>query len=119
MSCAELLREVESVGAKVRAVGDTLEVAPASALSPSLVERLRRHKPELLAMLSREVFPPTNALERARERWGPDVRIIPAVTAPTGISARLAFEQSESLRRWNTQVYADAAARRSKDGGAA
>lgn len=51
---ADLIRRVEELGARISAHEDGvhLRIAPASALSPELLEDLRRHKAEVLQCLA-------------------------------------------------------------------
>jgi TubC N-terminal docking domain len=46
-----LLMELTGLGVEVQANGDGLRFRPRSALTPDLVERLKTHKPEILAIL--------------------------------------------------------------------
>jgi len=57
MSAAELLADLTQLGVEVVAHEDRLRFRPRSALTPGLVERLRTHKEELLAILRPTVFP--------------------------------------------------------------
>ena len=52
MTATELLADLDRRGVRLEARGDRLRYAPRSALTPELVERLRSHKTELLAVLS-------------------------------------------------------------------
>lgn len=57
---ADLLRRVEALGARVKVDedGEHLRVAPATVLPPELLDELREHKRELLALLvSRPTWP--------------------------------------------------------------
>jgi TubC N-terminal docking domain len=47
----EILSELASRGVTVRVVGDMLKLKPADALDSALLERVRVHKPEILAAL--------------------------------------------------------------------
>lgn len=50
-SAAALLTALVRRGIELQARGDRLRYRPRSALTPGLVERIRAHKPELLALL--------------------------------------------------------------------
>lgn len=53
MTAAALLAELRALGATVAADGDRLAIdAPAGALTPALLARLRAHKPLILATLA-------------------------------------------------------------------
>ncbi|NOT02350.1 MAG: hypothetical protein HOP29_17220 [Phycisphaerales bacterium] len=59
----QLLQDLQRRGVTVRAVGDRIGFKPADAVPPELVERMRRHKTELLAMLrGRNRRPPVGPL---------------------------------------------------------
>jgi hypothetical protein len=49
----EILSELDARGITVRAVEGAIKLKPAGALDPDLLERVRVHKPEILAALSR------------------------------------------------------------------
>lgn len=51
MTAAELLDDLNRLGIEVAVHGYRLRYRPRSAVTPKLVERLRAHKPELLALL--------------------------------------------------------------------
>ncbi len=51
-SSIELLAELERRGIEMRANGDRLQFRPVAALTPDLTERLKAHKPGLLAILA-------------------------------------------------------------------
>jgi len=58
VTAADLLRDLEARGVILEARGDRLRVtAPLGALSPDVVEALRRHKAELLALVAGEPRP--------------------------------------------------------------
>lgn len=92
MTAAELLAEVRALGVELRAASDGSRILyhPRDALTPEWVERLRQHKPEVLALLSeveaevawrvaamRPQVPPRGAIGRLVAR--PDA---PSVDAP-------------------------------------
>ncbi|GIW96963.1 MAG: hypothetical protein KatS3mg111_0296 [Pirellulaceae bacterium] len=52
MGAAGLLTELRKRGVKLVPVGDRLRFAPKDALTPDLVEALRAHKAEMLALLA-------------------------------------------------------------------
>ena len=55
MSARKLLAEIRLSGVKLWAEGDSLHYAgPKEAFTPELVGRMRRHKPELVKLLSWE-----------------------------------------------------------------
>jgi len=52
MSVWALLEELNHLGVELQAVGDTLEYeGPEEAITPELLDRLRRHKTELVRLL--------------------------------------------------------------------
>jgi len=51
MSTAELLLDLGRVGIRLEADGERLRYCPRSALTPDLLDRLKAHKAELLALL--------------------------------------------------------------------
>lgn len=53
VSARELIEEAERQGARFRIVGDRLEAAPKSALSPALVSEIGKQNAEVLAELHR------------------------------------------------------------------
>ena len=59
MSPVDLLAELRRRGVRLSVHGDKLRyVAPKGALTPDLLEAMRRHKPDLLRLLSRPPIPP-------------------------------------------------------------
>lgn len=48
---SEILAEIEAVGAVAYRRGDEVRMRPARAITPALLDRVRRHKRELLAVL--------------------------------------------------------------------
>ena len=55
MNALELLAELDRLGVAVALAGDKIRLgAPAGVVPPDLLETLRRHKPELVAMLKRK-----------------------------------------------------------------
>lgn len=55
-SAAQILAEIRAVGAVAYRRGDEVRMRPARAITPALLDRVRRHKRELLAVLP--VAPP-------------------------------------------------------------
>ncbi len=53
MNLTPLLADVARLGIRLEARGDALRFHPRSAVTPELAERLKAHKAELLALLSR------------------------------------------------------------------
>ena len=51
MSAAELLLDLGRLGIRLEAHGERLRYCPRSALTPDLLDRLKAHKAELLALL--------------------------------------------------------------------
>lgn len=51
MNAAELLLDLGRLGIRLEAHGDRLRYSPRSALTPDLLDRLKSHKAELLALL--------------------------------------------------------------------
>jgi TubC N-terminal docking domain len=58
MSPAALLVELDRQGFTLAVEGDGIRVTPASRLTVELRDRIRRHKPDLLLLLSPEVKAP-------------------------------------------------------------
>jgi hypothetical protein len=52
VTAADLVETLRARGVVVRAVGDRLRLRPASAVSADEVEALKRHKPEILRLLT-------------------------------------------------------------------
>lgn len=51
MTLPQLLAELARLGVRLEADGERLRYAPRAALTPELAERLREHKPAVLAYL--------------------------------------------------------------------
>lgn len=51
MTSHELLADLERLGITIEARGDRLRYSPISAVTPELIDRLKSHKAELLAMM--------------------------------------------------------------------
>lgn len=58
MSARELLLDLDRLGIRLEAEGERLRFHPRSALTTDLLDRLKAHKAELLAMLHPEPSPP-------------------------------------------------------------
>ena len=54
MRAAQLMADLTRLGIRLEAHGDRLRYSPRSAVTPELVDRMKAHKPELLAMLQPE-----------------------------------------------------------------
>ncbi|MEX0642334.1 MAG: hypothetical protein WD468_06520 [Pirellulales bacterium] len=52
MSAFQLLAELGRLGVRLKVDGDRLRFSPQSAVTPELVERLKTHKAELIALVS-------------------------------------------------------------------
>lgn len=69
MSARTLIAELRLSGVELRAEGDRLRYAgPEGAVTPGLVERMRRHKPELMKLLNAERNAERRKLEAANRR---------------------------------------------------
>ena len=64
-----VLADLTRRGIQVVADGDRLRYRPQSAMTPELAARVRRHKPELLALLGDAGFAPTIAPEDLPPDW--------------------------------------------------
>ena len=56
LTAAELIDELQTQGIEVEARRDRLLLRPASSMTPELVERLRRNKPDMLRLLADRDF---------------------------------------------------------------
>lgn len=74
-----LLVELWRTGVTVEAHGDRLRYSPAEKMTPELVERLREHKPAILATLTRKLLPEAKALDMPAA-----VEAAPLSATPTG-----------------------------------
>lgn len=54
MGAFDLIRELRGAGVIVRAEGGTLDISPADRLTDEVIEALKWHKPEILALLKKE-----------------------------------------------------------------
>jgi len=63
-SLQELIEAVHASGATIRIEGSDLKIKPAGVLPPELKARLREHKPDLLAFLSRQ-----SVMSDAQDSW--------------------------------------------------
>lgn len=54
MTAEEVLEKLRVLDVSLEVAGDKLRLSPPEAISPDLLEAIRAHKPELLALLSRE-----------------------------------------------------------------
>jgi len=54
VNAAELITDLARLRIRIEAHGDRLRYSPRSAVTPDLAERMKAHKPELLAMLQPE-----------------------------------------------------------------
>ena len=104
MSAAgELLQELRTRGASVRVDGDKLRIAPASAVDPELLERLRSAKPAMLALL--RAAPPDLALSaRGRDALGGG----PKPAAPAPATRPLVAAPPEERGKWLRGFFEDA-----------
>ena len=57
MNAPQLLTDLTRLGIQLEAHGDGLRYSPRSAVTPYLVERIKTHKPALLAILRYEAHP--------------------------------------------------------------
>ncbi len=74
MSAAELLVELGPQGFTLTPAGDGIRVTPAGRLTAELRDRIRRHRPELLLLLSplspAPAGPEVTRADLSPERWG-------------------------------------------------
>lgn len=75
MTAETLLAEVRALGLELRPDGADLVVRPRGRLTAELREELRRHKPELLALLA-PTWPP-ECLESVQRFGRPHARLFP------------------------------------------
>jgi hypothetical protein len=61
MTAAFVLRELRQRGLNIRAVGSNLRLTPSNLATPDIIERVRYHKAELLAVLG-----PENAVQTGK-----------------------------------------------------
>jgi len=85
MNALELMTDLTARGIQLEAHSDRLRYSPRLALTPSLTERMKTHKPELLAILAAE--------ERQRERQ----RFLDGMDEPTR-AAFLWFDRTSSIK---------------------
>lgn len=69
-SAAALLAELTGRGIELKARGERLRYRPRSALTPELAERVKAHKPALLALLQQDRPPETPLSGRDRAASG-------------------------------------------------
>ena len=60
----EILTRLDELGVAVGVDGDTIVYRPASAVPPALIDRMRKHKPELLVVLRESTCPPPSIFAR-------------------------------------------------------
>lgn len=93
-AAAEVIAELRARGARIRAEGSTLYVAPRSVLTPELSERVRALKPELVELV-RSVPPELALSARGREALGgkasAPARPAPEYAAPSSPEERKAL----------------------------
>ena len=66
MTAHELLTDLDRLGIPIEAHGDRLRYSPRSAVTPDLAQRMKAHKPALLAILAGETWD-TDVLPEANE----------------------------------------------------
>jgi hypothetical protein len=54
MGAFDLIKELRGAGVIVRSDGSVLDISPADRLTGEMIEALKRHKPEILALLRKE-----------------------------------------------------------------
>ena len=69
MSAAQLLHDLKQLGVRLEATGERLRYSPKDALTPDLLESLRSHKFELLAMLREQTEQSSINLTDANVLW--------------------------------------------------
>jgi hypothetical protein len=69
VSAAELLQELNQMGVRLEVVGERVRYWPKDALTPDLLDRLRSHKFELLAMLREQTDRPNVNLADPNAVW--------------------------------------------------
>jgi hypothetical protein len=78
MTAAEILSELEARQVELRLAGDRLRIRPVSRVPESLLEEIRRHKPELVETLTLRGWP--EASRRAVQEFRvPEARLFPFV----------------------------------------
>jgi hypothetical protein len=96
MSPESILAELDRRGIELSASGDRLRFRPIEAIPPDLLEELRKHKPNLLRLLS----PPTVALALAGvTEAAPPLRVneVCAMTLDAFATAALVVEMRSSV----------------------
>ncbi|NOT01034.1 MAG: hypothetical protein HOP29_10440 [Phycisphaerales bacterium] len=93
----ELLQDLQRLGVTVRADRDLIRFAPKSAVGPDLLERMRRHKAELLAML--------------RGRARPSVGPIPLTASEFTVTDKKYLAPTDLPQRWQEYFQERAAVR--------
>ena len=141
MSAADLLREVERYGARLRPNGDRLRVEFVEPLPDDLMDRLRQHKPELLRLLAdpsapcptcgcgsywhaadawhcEACTPPAGTVERWCTVSGGKVAPLPPPAVPWPAELTDALKRVSTAYEWSRQDIADFCrwARRSPEG---
>lgn len=84
MGAFDLIRELRGAGVVVRADGGVLDISPADRLTDEMIDALKRHKPEILALLKTEDI----QLIENPEQLKPDKIIKPTVKLDTWKPAR-------------------------------
>ncbi|MDC0934647.1 DUF3820 family protein [Pirellulales bacterium] len=69
MTAAELLAELNQLGITIKARGDRLRYSPRSAVTPDLAQRMKAHKPAMLAILAGEPWEPDVSADANEANW--------------------------------------------------
>lgn len=82
MSAADLLSDLDRLHIRLDADGERLRFFPQSAMTPELLDRLRTHKAELLALLRPEAELPGIWRERIVNRRNGPVMVLERIDPP-------------------------------------
>jgi hypothetical protein len=100
MSAAQLLHDLKQMGVHLEVAGERLRYSPKAALTPEVLERLRRYKFELLAILREQTERPTVNLDDPNAVWQAALnelegdKLFPAELLQALRSARVAWNQN-------------------------
>jgi|HubBroStandDraft_6_1064221.scaffolds.fasta_scaffold2034463_1 hypothetical protein len=95
-AAAELLIECKERGIRVRAAGDRLKLAPARAVDPPLLAKVRAHKAELLALLAAPAV--TDSEEDAIDRVARFDGWLPPSETPAAVAREIRRIEPDALR---------------------
>lgn len=101
MNAHDLLIEAQCHGAQLVANGERLKVVAPTPLPDSLLSELRRHKPELLRLLSANdpgaTYQPAWTMADHLEDWNERVGIMMDSGIPQDEAERLAWERMQRM----------------------